>query len=96
MGKTMEERLDELEERVEDLENEREAIKQLPSQMALLKGAVEVLQALVLAQSQRVSKATSWTTAVQFAAVVIVPLLVALIGGYFVLKASGVDVGSRP
>lgn len=86
---TAHERLDDLLDRIQDLENEREAIKELPGAMAELKGMVEVLQALVLVQSQKVSKATSMSTAVQFAAVVIVPLIVVLLGGYFTLRAAG-------
>lgn len=85
-------RMDDIENRVEDLENTQEAIGSLPSEVAALKGMVEVLQTLVLAQSQKVSEATGWKTAVQFAAAVIVPLLVSLIGGYFVLKAAGIHV----
>lgn len=83
-------------ERVDDLENEREAIKELPEAVAQLRGSVEVLQTLVITQTQKVTRATSLTTAVQFAAVVIVPLLVAIIAGYFALKAAGISVGAPP
>lgn len=87
--------IQELLERIEDLENEREAIKELPEAVAQLRGSVETLQTLVVAQSQKVTKATSWSTALQFAAVVIVPLMIALIGGYFALKTAGVSVGAQ-
>lgn len=80
-----------LRERIEDLEDEREAIKELPQAVAELHGAVGVLQSLVTSRfdgiEPKVDKAASLRTALQFAAVVIVPVLVALIGGYFALKA---------
>jgi uncharacterized protein YoxC len=79
-----------LRERIEDLENEREAIKRLPTAVAELKGAVHVLQDLVVEEFGAVRKgvdnATGMKTAIQFAAVVLVPVIVALIGGYFVLR----------
>lgn len=81
----------ELREKVEDLENEREALQRLPTAVAELAGAVRVLQGLVTSRfdnvDQTIQKAGSVKTAIQFASVVIVPVLVALIGGYFVLKA---------
>lgn len=85
-------RLKELLDRVEDLEDERLAIKELPDAVAHLAGQVEVLQALVLAQSQKVNDATGLKTALQFAAVIIVPLIVVLVGGYFTLRAAGLNV----
>lgn len=87
----VERKVDELVERVEDLENERETIKHLPHAFAKLAGTVDTLKDLIIERFDRVDggveKATSLKTAIQFAAVLLLPILLALIGGYFTLKA---------
>lgn len=75
--------------RLDDLENERVAIKSLPDAVARLAGQVEVLIDLVTGGNAKLEKATSFKSAIAFASVVIIPVLVAIIGGYFALKAAG-------
>jgi hypothetical protein len=86
--------------RVEDLENERDAIKNLPGAVATIAGQVQVLHDIVIQgfdghkrvieseDGQTIQKANSWDTAIKVAAGVVVPLLVALIGGYVLLRTS--------
>lgn len=84
-----------LRERVSDLEDETDALKRVPEAVAELTGAVKVLKDLVVKVDNgatRIERASSMKTALQFAAVVIVPILVALLGGYFVIRA-GVPSG---
>jgi hypothetical protein len=82
-----------LAERVETLEEERDRLKLLPDAVAELKGAVQTLSGLVTLRFDGlqgpVEKAASVKTAVQFAAIVLVPIIVALLGGYFALRAGG-------
>lgn len=76
--------------RIEELEEETEALSRVPEAVAELKGAVLTLSGLVNRVSNgadRIEKANSVKTAIQFAAIVIVPILVALLGGYFVIRA---------
>lgn len=84
-----------LRERVDDLEHEQEALARVPEAVAELKGMVKTLRDVVIKVGDgaaRIEKASSMRTALQFAAVVIVPILVALLGGYFVIRA-GVPSG---
>lgn len=80
-----------LKQRVEELEEEREKLRQLPEAVAELKGMVVTLSGMVTTRfdgiQPSVEKAASVKTAIQFASVVIVPILLALIGGYFALKS---------
>lgn len=91
MTRDIHETLQELCNRMEMLEDEHDAIAKLPNEVAELSGKVDTLQTMLLARmdgvSTSVDKATSVKTAIQFAAVVVVPVLVALIGGYFALRA---------
>lgn len=81
----------ELKERVESLEEDREEIKQIPLAISELKGQVNTLHSLLVVKLEGVQsgveKATSVRTAIQFASVVLVPILVAILGGYFALRA---------
>lgn len=78
----------ELSDRIEDLENERDAIKRLPDAVARLQGAVDVLQGMISKgfehTEEKIEGTTSFKNALQFASVILVPLLVALIGLYAV------------
>lgn len=80
-----------LAQEVDDLREQQERLTTLPDAVAKLHGTVETLQALVMSRFDRVDggveKAASIRTAITFASVVIVPILVAIIGGYFALKA---------
>lgn len=81
---------EELAERVEDLENEREAIKRLPTAVAELHGTVNTLKELVLKKLDGISETVTpgrWDTLLKFAQFVIVPILVALITGWFLYKS---------
>jgi uncharacterized protein YoxC len=85
--------LEDVSERVEDLENEHEAIKNIPNAVSELKGMVTVLQAAVTngfdgvqKPLQEAAESSSTKNAIQFAAIVIVPILVALIGAYVAIK----------
>lgn len=64
--------------------------------IARLEGTVDTLSKLVLAKldgvQEGVDKAAGVRSAITYAAIVIVPILVAVIGGYFALKA-GVGPG---
>lgn len=77
--------------RVERLEENADRLSKVPDAVAELKGAVQTLSSLVVTRfdglQPSVEKAASLKTAVQFAAIVLVPILVALIGGYVALKA---------
>lgn len=88
--------ISDLRERVEDLEDEADTLKRLPEALAELRGMVKALKDVVVkidGGADRIERANSLKTAVQFAAVVIVPILVALIGGYFLVKSQGVSSG---
>lgn len=80
----------ELRDRVDDLEQERERLAKLPDAVAELKGTVQTLSTLVVSRFDKVDvgvdKAASLKTAIQFAGVVLVPIILALIGGYVALK----------
>lgn len=82
--------------RVGRLEEARDQVMKLPQAVAELRGALEVLTDLVTMRfdgiAPAVEKASSLKTAVQFAAIVLVPILVALIGGYALIK-TGAGVG---
>lgn len=80
-----------LKEHVEDQDAELERLRGLPEAIAELKGVISNLQQLVLTRFDTVDKgverASSLKTAVQFAAVIVVPVVIAIIGGYFALRA---------
>jgi hypothetical protein len=90
--------LKEILDRIDDLEAEIKRLIELPERLAELRGEVKSLRALVINRADSiqsgVDKAANIKTAIQFAAVVLVPILVALIGGYFVLRA-GIPSASR-
>lgn len=90
----IQQRVDQLAHTVEELQEEHDRLRQLPDAVARLEGAVQTLSSMVTNRfdgiQAPVEKAASVKTAIQFAAVVLVPILVALIGGYVALKA-GVD-----
>lgn len=81
----------ELSKKVEDLQEESDRLRGLPDAVAELKGTIATLQQLVLGRFDQVQagvdKSSSIKTAIQFAAVLVVPILIAIIGGYFALKA---------
>lgn len=87
-------------ERIKDLEDIAVVTDRLIERVGELSGKVDVLttqltqhllnlKEAVDHQSTSTDKLASWKTALQFAAAVVVPLLIALIGGYFALKAAG-------
>jgi hypothetical protein len=81
----------ELRRRVEELEEDRDKLLNLPEALAEVKGMVVTLQGLITSGfdgiKPGIEKASSVKTAITFASVVLVPIIVALIGGYFVLQA---------
>ncbi|HEX7088680.1 MAG TPA: hypothetical protein VF192_00995 [Longimicrobiales bacterium] len=90
------ERIPVLLERVDDLENERAALSRLPQTVWELKGMVATLTGIVNARVDTTvtnpadpppEQARTVDTLIKFASLVLVPILVALIGGYFALKA---------
>lgn len=73
---------DRLIERVGELSGKVDVLTtQLTTHLLNLKSAVDN-------QSDTTDRLASWKTAAQFASAVVVPLLIALIGGYFALKAA--------
>lgn len=80
--------LRETHERLEDAENRIQVFEGLLGAVATLDGKVDVLMDLCRGLDGKTDKLSSLKTAVQFAAVVVVPILVALIGGYFLLRSS--------
>lgn len=92
------EKITSLEWRIEDLENQIEAMKNLPWAVAQLSGMVVSLQEMVAAQvrgdrcelsAEDIPSQSKVKTTIHFLAVVIVPITVAAITGYFALKAAG-------
>lgn len=79
-----------LRERVEKLEDGADKLADLPDAVSELNGSVKVLNQMVLGRfdhvDESVQQATGLRTAITFASVVIVPIVIALIGGYFALK----------
>lgn len=65
-------------------------LEELKTQLAELRGEVKTLTNIFINRSAElkngIDKTNSIKTVIQFVAVVIVPLLVTLIGGYFALK----------
>lgn len=89
--------LNEVAARVDDLEDDREVIVNLPTKVAEIKGMVTTLQGLVTQgfdgvqkPLQQAAESSSTKNAIQFAAIVLVPIIVALIGAIVTIK-----VGSR-
>lgn len=82
--------LDELQDDVHAL---REEVGELRGAVSELRGAVLTLSRMMSSRFDDVEggveKAASIRTAITFASVVIVPILVALIGGYLALRAGG-------
>lgn len=94
----LQKKVKELCERVEDLENERDAIKELPTAVAMLAGKVDTLRDIVLqgfdprkktieTSEGDIEKASSWDVAFKVAVSFILPILLAIISGYFLLKS---------
>lgn len=87
--------LAQVKDRVEHVETEQVIVKNIPGAVAEkigeLKGAVDTLTELVSTRADRtdgkVEQATSFKNALQFAGVVLVPLLVALIGALVVIHS---------
>lgn len=81
-----------LAERIADLEEDRDRLKGMPEAVAEIKGMVTALSGMVQSGfksvGEGVDKAAGVKTAITFAAVVIVPILVAIIGGYFAFKSA--------
>lgn len=86
--------------RIEDLQDLAEVTDRLIERVGELSGQVELLATQLTQhllnlknavdnQASSTDKLASWKTALQFAAAVVVPVLMALIGGYFALKAAG-------
>jgi hypothetical protein len=91
--------LNELSNRIDDLENERDSIKAIPMAVGELKGIVEAtrdqVNTLMRSMTGRfdnvdsgIERATpGWEWWLKFCIGVIVPLLLAIISGYFLLRA---------
>lgn len=90
MDEDVKEVIKELKRRMKALEDEMLDLAGLPGAVERLEGVVDTLKEVVLKRldgvHEGVEKAASLRSAITFASVVIVPILVALIGGYFVLK----------
>jgi uncharacterized protein YoxC len=86
----LQEEVHDLRERVEVLESNADRLARLPDAVAELTGTVKTLSTIVTGRFDQVDthvdQVTGVKTAIQFASVVIVPILLALIGGYFALK----------
>lgn len=87
-----------VQEELEDVQNELEGLKRLPMALAKLTGLVERIEKQVdrLMDNMltrfdgldgKVDKWSSMKTLAGYIAAILVPILVALIGGYFALKA---------
>lgn len=63
------------------------SVRDLAGQVGEVRGELKAVSELCRGIDGKADKATSFKNAVQFAAVVIVPVLVALIGAYALLKA---------
>lgn len=87
----LQEEIHDLRTRVSRLEEVRDQVMKLPEAVSELRGALDVLTDLVTSRfdgmAPAVEKAAGIRTAIQFSAAVLVPILVALIGGYVLLKA---------
>lgn len=85
----------ELRERVERIEENADRLDKLPDAVAKLAGTVEVLTEIITGRfdkvDEHVQEATGVKTAITFASVVIVPIILALIGGYIALKTGTTD-----
>jgi ribosomal protein L29 len=94
----LQDEIHDLRTRVCRLEEARDQVMKLPEAVSELRGALEVLTDLVTGRFDSlvpaVEKASSLKTAIQFAGVVLVPILVALIGGYVLLK-TGATGGAK-
>lgn len=100
MADELKKQVDENSAKIRDLEDIAEVTDRLIERVGELSGKVDLLttqltthllnlKTAVDQQSSSTDKLASWKTALQFAAAVVVPLLIALIGGYFALKAAG-------
>lgn len=88
-------------ERIEDVENRlviidgREGLLHTVGELA---GQMKVVLAYCFPGGGAPAKtptATGWRLGLQFAGAVVVPVLIAVIGGYFVLKAAGINASSN-
>ncbi len=77
-------RVEDLVERIDRLENQVGTLNDLVHE---LKGKAEVILAISGRVNGKVETLASFRTFATFAATVIVPLLVALLGGYFLLQS---------
>lgn len=86
----LQEEVHDLRERVGRLEENSDRLAKLPDAVAELTGTVRTLTQLVTGRfdhiDESVEKVTGVKTAITFASVVIVPIIIALLGGYFALK----------
>lgn len=64
-----------------------ETVRTLTGEIGEFRGELKIIRELCTSIDGKADKATSFKNAIQFAAVVIVPVLVALIGAYALLKA---------
>lgn len=87
----LQEEVHDLRGRVEALEEVHDRLQKLPDAVAELTGTVKTLTTMVTSRfdhvDQGVDRASGIKTAITFASVVIVPILIALIGGYFALRS---------
>lgn len=94
MSEELRRQLDALLARMEALEKAQRESGSVREMVAEIKGQMTALQGIVEARFDQVdtgvSKASSWDTALKFAGVVVIPVLLTLIGGYIALK-SGVQ-----
>lgn len=83
----------EVEARLEDAENIAEVTNKMIEKIGELSGKLDFVaeqftqHMLNLGKVVQENGTNNWKTALQFGAVIVIPVLVALIGGYFALKA---------
>ena len=72
------------------VENLDERLDRIEVQIGELRGQLKMLESMLLNRpSETVDRHGSLKTAITFVSIVIVPVLVSILGGYFALRAAG-------